>query len=668
MRRWGYRVRLWWCPNCNVPLRQDTCGRCGARGVEVRFSDPSDIRPAFKGDIQLIKEAMKREFGSDELMKELGIGEWRTYLNRTAYVDDMKEVIVGAVVVGRLFFDPMRLSWRWRLSAYSLPIAAEKDLVRKFVVDKAKPLQILGEGGEEGEQAAVLDRSGNVIGLAISKRGRFRVQVVYRGAEREEPYSGNPSFEDLAKANEFRLRWMVSKAIKRVSVLAERTGLPVVVSYSGGKDSLVALDLTVRAGIEPVMLFNNTGLELPETIENVYKVADMYGLKLIVADAGDRFWEAVSKFSPPAKEFRWCCKVVKMAPIGRVYKEHFPDGALVIIGQRALESIDRSWSGGVWRNRWLPTSLNVSPIQEWDLLTEWIYILKNKLPVNKLYFMGFERLGCFMCPASPIAEYSLIQKVYPDLWEKWEAVLREWRKKLPVGEEWVRYHLWRWLSPLAQGRRRVEIWLGIKKARDWREEYSARAGIRVEGVEKDDDTLRVRLSRPLPVEGITEQAKVLGPDATIREADGGVEVRVGRARLTIKGSELVAESPSRREREETLFTALKLAVRWERCAGCGNCVTWCPTGAISIEGGKPRVDGGKCISCGVCVEVCPMSEVFTEKLIVSQIVGSHKGRPRKPSSASITLYKSKRQAEAAETKEAEAHEIGAFIDSLDAPQ
>ena len=76
----------------------------------------------------------------------------------------------------------------------------------------------------------------------------------------------------------------------------------------------------------------------------------------------------------------------------------------------------------------------------------------------------------------------------------------------------------------------------------------------------------------------------------------------------------------------------------------------------------------RCISCGICVEVCPMSEVFTEKLIVSQIVGSHKGRPRKPSSASIILYKTRRQVKETKTKEVEAHEIGAFIDSLDAPQ
>lgn len=666
MRRWGYRVRLWWCPHCNVPLRQDTCGKCGTKGVEVRFSDPSDIRPAFRGDIELIKEAMVRELGSDELMKELGIREWSTYLNRTAYVDDMKEVIVGAVVVGRLFFDPMRLSWRWRLSAYSLPIAAERGLVRKFVVDKAKPLQILGEGGNEGEQAAVFDRSGNVVGLAISKRGRFRVQAVYRGGGRAEPYGGNPGFEDLAKANDFRLRWMVSKAIKRVAVMAERTGLPVVVSYSGGKDSLVALDLTVRAGIEPTILFNNTGLELPETIENVYKVADRYGLELIVANAGDEFWKAVGKFSPPAKEFRWCCKVVKMAPIGRVYKERFPDGALVVIGQRALESIDRSWSGGVWRNRWLPTSLNVSPIQEWDLLTEWIYILKNKLPVNKLYFMGFERLGCFMCPASPLAEYSLIHRVYPELWKKWMAVLAEWNKKLPVGDEWVRYHLWRWLSPLAQGRRRVEAWLGIKSPRDWRKEYSVRAGTEVMSVEKNEGLMKVRVSRPISAEGIVEQVKVLGPNATIRRVEDGMSVSVGRVSLTIKDNELVAESPNRRERDETLFTALKLAVRWDRCAGCGNCVTWCPTGAISVENGKPRVDGGRCISCGICVEVCPMAEVFAEKLIISQIVGSHKGRPRKTSSTSISLYKPKRRTEA--VKGAEAQEIGDFISSLDTPQ
>ena len=40
------------------------------------------------------------------------------------------------------------------------------------------------------------------------------------------------------------------------------------------------------------------------------------------------------------------------------------------------------------------------------------------------------------------------------------------------------------------------------------------------------------------------------------------------------------------------------------CNRCGDCLSACPSGAISIEP-HPRIDPEKCLSCFCCVEVCP---------------------------------------------------------------
>ncbi|MCK5062361.1 MAG: 4Fe-4S binding protein, partial [Candidatus Aenigmarchaeota archaeon] len=37
---------------------------------------------------------------------------------------------------------------------------------------------------------------------------------------------------------------------------------------------------------------------------------------------------------------------------------------------------------------------------------------------------------------------------------------------------------------------------------------------------------------------------------------------------------------------------------------CGNCVSNCPVGAISING-YPKIDYKKCIHCYCCHELCP---------------------------------------------------------------
>ncbi len=67
------------------------------------------------------------------------------------------------------------------------------------------------------------------------------------------------------------------------------------------------------------------------------------------------------------------------------------------------------------------------------------------------------------------------------------------------------------------------------------------------------------------------------------------------------------------------FESMKLGIRQytpsgyvasinaDKCKGCGECVSVCPFGAISIDGKekKATVDWDKCYGCSVCVEKCP---------------------------------------------------------------
>jgi phosphoadenosine phosphosulfate reductase len=70
--------------------------------------------------------------------------------------------------------------------------------------------------------------------------------------------------------------------------------------------------------------------------------------------------------------------------------------------------------------------------------------LREKAPYNKLYEKGFDRIGCFMCPAMEMGEIYKIKNEFPELWEKWENILKEYAKKHNLGEEWIKKGLWRW--------------------------------------------------------------------------------------------------------------------------------------------------------------------------------------------------------------------------------
>ncbi|MEM2028288.1 MAG: DUF362 domain-containing protein [Candidatus Bathyarchaeia archaeon] len=42
----------------------------------------------------------------------------------------------------------------------------------------------------------------------------------------------------------------------------------------------------------------------------------------------------------------------------------------------------------------------------------------------------------------------------------------------------------------------------------------------------------------------------------------------------------------------------------EKCSGCGKCLKWCPTKAITLVNRKALFDWTKCISCLSCVDIC----------------------------------------------------------------
>ncbi len=452
--RWPIRARLYWSRERNVPLLEPHCSNCSDDGIfEVPVEEPGDVRPALRADYERLRDAIVFETGSDRIYRELFAGKV-VVLNRVPFMDEMKEVIVDGGHAGKLYFDPVLLRWRFRFSWWTARLAIDYGLVEVIKLragEKLGPrLSLGGRVLEEGQQVVIVNSRGDPVAIGYYRGGAVRVQTkLSRGREPLEN-ARKSSIEDAIKANEYTLHKMSARAITFLSVMAEKlSGKPVLVSFSGGKDSLVALDLTVRASLDPEMIFNDTGLELPETIETVKKTAKYYGLKLHIASAGDNFWRAVGFFGPPGRDYRWCCKVTKMAPLSHLARK-WPDGALNVVGLRAYESFDRARNPRVWRNRWLPQFLSVTPIREWTQLAVWLYIFKHRLPYNPLYDMGYERIGCFMCPAGFLAEYILVSEKHPQLWQRWERVLEEWRQKLGLPREWITHALWRWHGPAAQ--------------------------------------------------------------------------------------------------------------------------------------------------------------------------------------------------------------------------
>lgn len=194
------------------------------------------------------------------------------------------------------------------------------------------------------------------------------------------------------------------------------------VAFSGGKDSVVALDLVQRALPHNCfkVLFGDTGMEFSDTYETVEKI------KQICAEEKIEFLQAKSKlkpentwqiFGPPAVTIRWCCSVHKTTPQIMQLREVLqkPDfTGMAFTGVRGDESLSRSEYDAISYGGKHSGQYSCHPILEWNTAELFLYIYENGLTFNNAYKKGNTRAGCLVCPMSQGKHDYMKYKNYPD--------------------------------------------------------------------------------------------------------------------------------------------------------------------------------------------------------------------------------------------------------------
>jgi len=609
---WKTSARVYWCPNCNVPLLASKCGLCNEVGVKARGSPPKDFRPAMDYDFKILREAVEREFGSKAY--EVLVPSKVVLLNKIPYVDQANEVVVDGWVMGNLYYSPDKGVWRFRPSYEG---------AARLVAEGAAPyVEVLKEGiklwdelskseirGDSlpanGKYVILTDSKSMTIGVAVSLNGEKAKVVKVWGPQRPHEKGRRSDWGVAIKANEGHLEAeekraeaLVTKAVKSRSVF---------VSYSGGKDSLATLLLTLKCLGDVPLLFNDTGIEAPATVEHVWRVADRFGLELVYASAGDAFWRSVPVYGPPARDYRWCCKVCKLVPIAKAVKERFQEEAYAILGQRKYESFARLRAPAIEKSKWIPNLVSVSPIRDWSALHVWLYLMRTKVEFNPLYREGFDRIGCWLCPACELAEFERVKELYPGLWSKWEESALSWCREKGLPEEWFRLGLWRWRRLPGEAKK-----------------FASRMGVDVKRIEEGLASLRdlevvltVRpcediyeahgsMKSPIDLAKVATMLKCAGGRVLVNEKLGLLTLRMdeGVASLNKNGSfSIRAEDAYELKRAVEVF--VKSLLRAKYCNLCGSCKNWCPTNSIVVEREVEVKDS--CLGCRTCILACPVA-------------------------------------------------------------
>lgn len=270
----------------------------------------------------------------------------------------------------------------------------------------------------------------------------------------------------LKQRQSLPLNAKVTLSQKRIRQWYDHWRGQVYVSFSGGKDSTVLLDLVRSIFPHVPAVFVDTGLEFPEirefvkTVDNVIWLKPAMGFRHVIAKYG---YPVVSKeqagyirevqngtteylelkrrghqtgrngkpVGAVSKKWQWlmdqqeikvsekCCDVMKKRPIHKYEKE---TERKPFIGTMAGESRLRNQAylknGCNAFDKGKPSSAPLSVWLEDDI---WEYIKVNKIPYSKIYDMGYHRTGCMFCAFGAHLEdypnrFQLMEQTHPPQW------------------------------------------------------------------------------------------------------------------------------------------------------------------------------------------------------------------------------------------------------------
>lgn len=415
----------------------------------------------------------------------------------------------------------------------------------------------------------------------------------------------NEDIERFISANSDHLDKITEEALQFIRDASD--GYPeenIVASFSGGKDSTVVADLTVRALSDPyiVHIFGDTTLEFPSTIEYARRFREAHPQTIFktAKNTDQVFYEVADEIGPPARMMRWCCSMFKTGPITRSFNSLFGNQRILTFqGVRKAESVSRSKYNRIEDNAESVKIQNQKvalPIFFWKDVDVWLYILSERLDFNDAYRLGYERVGCWCCPNNnPRAEF--LSRIYmPSESKRWRDFLVEFARKIGKDDAEVYVDTGKWKA--RQGGNGLKASSSVKVQAN---QCATEDNAFVFSLSRPYDEQLVSLMTPIGTRGEGLGRKLLNEVVFIdpktkeplfavmpfsnEETENGAKVRI------LKESE-----------SEAIIRMVRYQViKFNACRQCLKCESLCRYGAISINDLEYYIDPSKCTHCKQCV-------------------------------------------------------------------
>lgn len=253
-----------------------------------------------------------------------------------------------------------------------------------------------------------------------------------------------------------RFRWAAKEAERLFD-------LPLVVSYSGGKDSDVILQLAKESGVPFRVTHNLTTADPPDNvyyIRRVFAALREEGIDCRINVPRRSLWKIMREtLVIPSRVMRVCCAELK--------ERKMPDAPYIVTGVRWAESAGRRAKSGVAMvytasdrtaraaKGGLLTTDDASsrrlfeqcrmkgvrvlnPIIDWSDSDVWDYLHSRGIEGNPLYKEGWTRIGCVGCPLAGKRARELEFARYPKLYKAWaDAIAYVIARRKEMGDPMV---------------------------------------------------------------------------------------------------------------------------------------------------------------------------------------------------------------------------------------
>lgn len=343
------------------------------------------------------------------------------------------------------------------------------------------------------------------------------------------------------------------------------------VAFSGGKDSIVLLELVKKAlpRSSYIIVFGDTGMEFPDTYNAVREVEDR------CHDEGIDFYRARSHFDPmdswrlfgpPSNVLRWCCSVHKSAPQTLKIREVLGRDDYVgadFVGVRAQESIRRSEYEYESYGKKQRGQYSLNPMLEWSSAEVWLYIYAHGLVINETYKKGNSRAGCLLCPMGGGKADYFRCAAYGEEIRRYTNTIRE-----VIDDKSIDTYV-------TNGG-----WIGRRNGRDIKGNTS--------NYYEEIEGGYLYITVPHPKTSWHEWIKTIAEIPTSLVVD-------------VVDGKLVARIPAELDKTPTAKQIKQVFHKVAYCEGCRVCEANCPHGCISFNP-ELRIDN-RCIKCGQCRKI-----------------------------------------------------------------